>query len=337
MRADRLMQILLQLQHKGKVTARELAVQLEVSERTIHRDMEALSAAGIPILADRGTGGGWYLHSGYKTALTGINRSDIEALLLPELASRGIHSSWSESFAKASQKLLAALPADWRKQAEDVRRRIHVDGAGWHAAKSSGESEAVLSALQEAVWAGRKAVFAYMRDGSEGDRTVSPYGLVVKGTVWYLVGAAEGKGASGTAETGSDAEPPIRSYRVSRIASVRMLDEAVTEPPPGFNLADYWNASVVRFKEQLPAYRAVLRSGREGLAALRNTRYVQVEEAKETLQGTITVHARFDTLESAVSIILGLAGKVIVLEPGELIQGVRDAAWQVWNDHGPSD
>ncbi|MDF2925349.1 MAG: YafY family transcriptional regulator [Paenibacillaceae bacterium] len=328
MRADRLLQILLTLQHMQKITAKQLAEQLEVSERTVHRDMEALSAMGIPVIADRGTGGGWSLLAGYRSALTGMNRGDIEALLLPQLTAGGHHPDWTAAFARASGKLLAALPPDWRRQAEEVRRRIHIDGAGWHSDGREGEeTSTVLPTLQEALWAGRKLAFTYLRDQSAAELTVSPYGLVNKRTVWYLVAMPE---QPGCAALYADL---ARTYRVSRIRTARMLDEPAEELDGPFDLAAHWSASVTKFKEQLPVYRAVILANQEDLTQLKNTRYLHLEQIEQTLQGPVRIHARFDTLESAVSIVLGFAGQVTVLEPAELRTGVHDAACSICQAH----
>lgn len=329
MRADRLLLILQHLGQRDRITARELAALVEVSERTIHRDMEALSASGIPVIADRGTGGGWYLHPGYKTSLTGLGREEIRTLLLPQLTARGADPAWMEAFSRASLKLLSALPPDWRKEAEDVRRRIHVDGAGWH---GNTETPGSLRLLQEAIWAGRQIRMAYRKETGAAERIVSPLGLVIKGTIWYLVGLVDPDATASSAaeeETAGSANGPeasIRTYRVSRIESAQTLEAEAAEPPDGFDLAAYWAASVVRFKEQLPVYPAVLLADPTLLPRLQTTRFLKVEEYHHTEKGPIRVHVRFDTPESAVSIVLGFAGAAAVLEPDELRQLVRETA-----------
>src|SRR5215468_2621132 len=200
MRADRLLSILMLLQVHRKMTASDLARRMEVCERTIHRDMEALGAAGVPVLADRGSGGGWRLLEGYRTNLTGLNEVEVQALFLSNpprlLADLGLEKA-SDA---ALLKLLAALPAMQRDGAEYVRQRIHVDVAGW---RQSEEAVPLLPVLQEAVWRERKLRFTYLRgDGVMVERVVDPLGLVAKGSIWYLVAAVEG-------------EP--RSYRISRL------------------------------------------------------------------------------------------------------------------------
>lgn len=322
MRADRLLQILLILQRSGKITSKQLAARLEVSERTVFRDMDALSAAGIPIVADRGTGGGWYLHEGYKSALTDIRREDIQSLLFPQLWAMPTYSARKDSFARASQKLLSALPPDWRKEAEHVRRRIHVDGAGWYSSGNTttgSEDASSLHTLMDAIWARKKATFLYSRDeGHPNERTVSPLGLVLKGTIWYLVASIE---------------DTFRTYRVSRISKVMLLEEQAAEAPQDFDLEEYWIASVTRFKEQLPVYPAVLHVEPDYLRQLSSTRFVQVEQSVATENGPLRVHVRFDTIESAVSILLSFGGTISVEGPPVLKQRVRDAAARILNAH----
>jgi len=158
MRADRLLSILLLLQVHRRLTARELASRLEVSARTIHRDMEALSAAGFPVFAERGIGGGWTLVEGYKTNLTGLNRDEIQALFLTKplrlLADLGLKKASDAAFIKLS----AALPSAHRNSAEQARQRIHIDTTGWN---HSSESIEFLPLLQEAVWQERRLEFTY--------------------------------------------------------------------------------------------------------------------------------------------------------------------------------
>src|SRR5262249_53478914 len=156
------------------------------SERTIHRDMGALGAAGVPVTAERGTGGGWRLIEGYRTNLTGLNAAEIRALFLAKpprlLADLGL----DKAAEAALIKLLAALPSGSRQGAEDIRQRIHVDVPGWG---RGAESVPCLPALQEAIWQERRARITYEREDATVERLVDPLGLVAKGRVWYLVAA----------------------------------------------------------------------------------------------------------------------------------------------------
>src|SRR5215472_402778 len=222
MRADRLLSILLLLQTHQRLTGRDLAKRLEVSERTIHRDMEALGMAGVPVVAERGTGGGWSLLEGYRTNLTGLTGTEMQALLLAKpsrlLADLGLRQAADA----ALLKLLAAMPAITRHAAEYARQRLHVDGAGWHEAA---EAVPYLLPIQEAIWQERKLRLTYQRgDGTTVERLTDPLGLVAKSGVWYLVAAVDGE---------------LRSYRVSRVQSAQATEESFARPPT-FDLAAYW-------------------------------------------------------------------------------------------------
>lgn len=311
MRADRLLSVLLLLQVHRRMTARELASRLEVSERTIHRDMDALSAAGFPVFAERGIGGGWMLVEGYRTNLTGLNKDEIQALFLTKplrvLADLGLEKASNAALTKLS----AALPSAYRDSAEYARQRIFVDAAGWH---RSEESIEFLPALQEAIWKERKLKFSYLRGGGcdPVERLVDPLGLVAKGSVWYLVAGIEGQ---------------IRSYRVSRVFGAVMTDQPCTRPR-GFDLASYWEQSAVSFKANLPHYQATVRVHPEAFPIMRFAgrfaRIVQVSEPDA--EGWLTVSMRFDVEEMACEYALSFGARMEVLEPKALREHVVAAA-----------
>ncbi len=225
MRADRLISIVLLLQVHHRLTARDLAERLEVSERTIHRDMEALSSAGIPVYAERGVGGGWRLLDGYETNLTGLSEAEIQTIFLSKparlLTDLGLQAA-SES---ALNKLLAALPTVQRREAEQFRQRVYIDAGGWPNAE---EDVSHLSLLQEAIWQERRIKIVYeLRAGPVITPIVDPLGLVAKGNTWYLVALFQGE---------------IGVYRLSRIFDARALDEP-SERPQNFDLASFWRES----------------------------------------------------------------------------------------------
>src|SRR5215218_426667 len=303
MRADRLLSIMLLLQIYQRLTAGELARRLEVSERTIHRDMEALSTAGVPVTALRGAGGGWALVDGYRTNLTGLNASEVQTLFSGLPPSLLADLDMGRDSDAAHVKLLAALPPSSRADAEYARRRVHVDVAGWG---GSGEAVPHLHTIQEAVWRGRKLLFTYGGDcGAAAERAVDPLGLVAKGGVWYLVARAAGGEA--------------RSYRVSRVASARVSEEPC-ERPEDFDLAAFWAGSVARFKSHAPSFRATLRAHKSVLHLLPYAgRFSRVESLGEAeADGWTTVSMCFQFEEDAVGLALGFGTKVEVIEPGGL-------------------
>lgn len=306
MRADRLLSILLLLEGRRRVTARELAERLEVSERTILRDMDALSGSGVPVVAERGQGGGWSLLDDYRTKLTGLSSAEIQSLFLARPARLLADLGLKRESEAALIKLEASLPAGAREQAALTRRRIHIDPRGW---RDPAEAIPWLPVLLEAVWRGRQIRFLYARDLCEPtERTGHPLGLVAKGSTWYLV-----------AEVGG--EP--RTYRVSRIREAAALDQAATYPP-GFDLAVYWERSAAEFREKLPRYYATFLVNP---SVMRWARYRGWRLEEETPEGEhIRIKLRFDVEDEAVQFALSFGGNLEVIEPPELYEKVMAGA-----------
>ncbi len=220
MRADRLVAILLMLQTRGQVTAAEVAIELEVSERTARRDLDALGVAGLPVYSMQGRNGGWRLSGGGRTDLTGLTSAETQALFL--LA--GPRATTPELRA-ALRKLVRALPEPFRERAEAASAAVVHDSSGWSGGRSERPAPVHLDAVQDAVIAGRQIVLGYVaREGPASTRTVHPLGLATKSGSWYLI---------------ADTEAGRRTFRVDRIQSVELTDDAVVRPP-GFELADAW-------------------------------------------------------------------------------------------------
>jgi predicted DNA-binding transcriptional regulator YafY len=303
MRADRLLSIVLLLQVHRRITAGELARRLEVSRRTIYRDMDVLSAAGIPVAAERGTGGGWFLLDTYQTKLTGLNPTEIQALFLPQpdhlLSDLGLR----QASQAALVKLLAALPAMYRRDAEYVRQRIHIDSAGW---RHSDEDISFLPTVQEAIWQERKLQLTYqLSTGPVVKPLLDPLGLVAKGSVWYLVAVYDGAGCV---------------YRVSRIHAAAVMDEPCVRPE-GFDLAEFWKKSSAEFLASLPRYPATVRLDPAILSQVRHTRCMGLEEVgAPDDEGWVQVCVQFETLEEASRYVVGFGAKMEVIEP----QALRD-------------
>ena len=302
MRADRLLSILLLLQVHRRMTARDLAQRLEVCERTIHRDMVALGAAGIPVTAERGIGGGWALLEGYRTNLTGLTEAEIRTLFLSRPARLLADLGLRQVSEAALVKLLAALPAMTRRDAEYARQRIHVDAAGW---QQSEDDISLLPALQEAIWQERQLRLTYRRgDGAAVERLVDPLGLVAKGSVWYLVAAVEGE---------------VRTYRVSRMQGARPTDQPCRRPKD-FDLAAYWEQSSAQFVANLPRYPATVRVASGLVARIHSAwRYARIEhEGPPTADGWIELSMQFEVEEEACEYVLSLGPQIEVVEPQEL-------------------
>jgi predicted DNA-binding transcriptional regulator YafY len=294
MRADRLLSILLLLQTRERISARELAEELEVSERTVLRDMDALTAAGIPVVAQRGASGGWSLLEGYRTELTGLREEEIRAVFVGTPAKLLADLKLDRASNAALLKLLTALPSMYRQGAEYARQRIYIDLAGW---KTSREPVPLLPALQDAVFREHRIAVDY----THGERVVDPLGLVAKGNLWYLVAAHEGQ---------------PRTYRVSRITRVTLLDAAV-ERPADFDLATFWHASMQSFRERLPRFDCVALIDRAHLRSVETfLRYGSIDTVEEHDERRVRASMHFDTIEAAALSLLHEG--VTIVEPVEL-------------------
>ena len=310
MRADRLLSIMLLLQVHRRITAHELAQRLEVSERTIYRDIEALSAAGVPVTAERGTGGGLMLLEAFRTNLTGLNSTEVQALFLGQpthlLNDLGLHQA-SEA---ALIKLLAVLPSMNRQNAEDVRQRIHVDVTGWQ--QSDEEQLAFLPLLQEAVWQERKLSLLYQRGEQAVERVLDPLGLVAKGRIWYLIAASEGE---------------IRTYRVSRVRHASLLDEPCVRPRD-FNLARYWQQSSATFLANIPRYPVSVRMAQSAVSRVEQAgRFIQLEQSGlPDEHGWVQARILFEYREEVCGYLLSFGTEIEILDPPELRAQVLDLA-----------
>jgi predicted DNA-binding transcriptional regulator YafY len=298
MRADRLISIVLLLQANGRMTAESLASRLEVSQRTILRDMDALSSAGVPVLAERGTGGGWRLIDGYETKLTGLTPAEIRSLFLARPPALLEELGMKEAADAAWLKLRAALPVGVREQAEFVRGRLLIDSRNW---RDATESPTSLPVILESLWSGQRLKFVYEKaDGESTEREVDPLGVVARANRWYLVA------------TRGDEQ---RTYRVSRIRSAEILAERSARPKD-FDLAAHWEASTNRFREHLPRCDATFLVTH---AILPWVCYRSWRVLEQTPQGErYRVSLRFDAPEEARQFALAYGAELEVLEPKEL-------------------
>jgi predicted DNA-binding transcriptional regulator YafY len=301
------------LQVDRRVTARELAKRLEVSERTILRDMEALSGSGVPVVAERGAGGGWSLLEEYQTKLTGLSAAEIQSLFLARPARLMADLGLKQEAEAAFIKLQASLPEGSRQQAEFARQRILIDTGGW---RDPAESIASLPVLLDALWQERQVRFAYRRVLCEAsERVADPLGLVGKGSAWYLVARVDGE---------------ARTYRVSRISDAAILDQPSARPAD-FDLATYWERSAAEFREKLPRFYATFLVN---AAAMRWVRYRGWRLEQEMQEGDrVRVRLRFDIEEEAVQFALSLGGEAELVEPSELRRKVLESARAVVERH----
>jgi len=311
MRADRLLSILLLLQAHGRLSARVLAERLEVSERTVHRDMESLSMAGVPVYAERGRKGGWTLTEAYRTDLTGLTESELRSVVIASAPGVLADLGLGEAADRALLKLLAGLPDARRRTAEAARGYLHIDASGW---RRSEEVAPFLPTLDLALRTGRQVAIAYERamDLSVVERTVDPLGLVAKGSVWYLVATVDDQS---------------RTYRASRLRAVTILDEPARRPPD-FDLPSFWAASQDEFRAQLPTYYATIRYAPQAMSRVRlGWRFARVEsEAEPDADGWVACRIRADSKEIALECALGLGAMAEAVDPPDFRDEVLMAA-----------
>jgi len=260
--------------------------------------MDALSGAGVPVMAERGVGGGWRLLDGYQTKLTGLTAAEIQSLFLARPPKLMADLGLKQAADAAWLKLQAALPIGMRAQAEFVRQRILVDARGW---RDSGERITNLPVVLEALWRGRRLRFEYAAAGdAASERIVEPLGLVARGSAWYLV---------------ADRDDQRRTYRVSRIAGAEVLAEPGRRPAD-FDLAEHWERAATEFRDKLPRFYATLLASRD---ALPRVRYYSRRVEEETDEGDrVRLRMRFDAEEEALQFALALGASVEVLEPEAL-------------------
>jgi predicted DNA-binding transcriptional regulator YafY len=322
MRASRLVNVLLLLQTRGGLTAFELARELEVSMRTIYRDVEALSAAGVPIYADRGPHGGIRLVEGYRTRLTGLTDEEAKALFLSGMPGPAAQLGFGTVVVAARLKILAALPPELRARATRISERFHLDAPGWFQVP---EEVPHLEALAEAVWEDRRVAVEYQREDRVVARVLEPLGLVLKAGTWYVVARHDGQ---------------ERTYRVSRFVSAQLLPERF-ERPADFDVAGFWAESIAAYERELPRIEVTLRLRREALPRLaevvgRRHADLAISSATEEEDGSLRLTLTYEDLEQASGPMLRLGGHAQVIEPEELRARVLDAARGIVRDHEPA-
>lgn len=305
MRADRLLSTLLLLQANGKMTVRQLAKRLEVSHRTAYRDLEALSAAGVPVLALRGARGGWQLDEEWRTRVPGLDDAELRAFLMAQPRVLG-DAPLAAAAERALDKMMAAMPVTLRARAAFLRERLYIDTTGW---RGVAENLAFLPAVQDAVSRDRKLVIDYRKPGDQlASRTVDPLGIVAKGMSWYLV--------ANTAEG-------FRTFRVSRIEKATVLEIPV-DRPADFDLAAHWKSSTEKFRESRTRFTVTARVEPRFAEHLIGWRGAKALSGGE--DGWVTLRIDFDDEEHACFTMLGMGPRVEVLEPEDLREIILERA-----------
>lgn len=315
MRASRLLSLLLLLQSRGRMTARQLAEELEVSVRTVYRDVESLAAAGVPLYGEPGHDGGYRLVDGYRTRLTGLTAEEAEALFLSGLPGAAADLGLGSVLATGRLKLLAALPDELRNRAGRLGQRFHLDTSGWY---DDPDPTPRLATIVGAVWEQHRIRVRYRRWEAprEVTRTLEPYGVVLKGGRWYLV-AGGGRG--------------IRTYRVSQVLRAEVLDERF-ERPDGFDLAGHWAAYLAGFDARRRQGEAVLLVTPGLLGRLPQllepavARAASASAGAPEADGRIRVVVPLEAIEHTAGMLLRLGAEAEVLAPPALREAMARAA-----------
>jgi predicted DNA-binding transcriptional regulator YafY len=303
LRSGRLLSALMLLQAHGRLSTRELAERLEISQRTAHRDMEALCAAGVPVLALRGAQGGWELARGWRTKVPGLDEAELRALLMSQPSVLG-HPGLAAASERAFGKLMAAMPRSMQTQAASIRARLHIDPAGW---RPSAEDFSVLPIVQEAIARDCKLTFLYSRaDGESGVRTVDPFGMVAKQAVWYLVARAPAG---------------MRTYRISRMQNAVILAVTFTRPST-FDLAAHWKTATAQLQEKREQFRATLAVAPDAAASLKRWCLVSAAPGVQSVPAIpadwTLLHVSFESRDEARFIVLGFGARAHILAPADL-------------------
>ncbi len=310
MRADRLLSILLLLQTRGRMSARLLAGELEVSERTIYRDIVALSTAGVPVYGEAGPDGGYQLLDSYRTSLTGLSESEARALFMLNMAGPLAKLGLSQDLKAAMLKLTAALPESRRQDEERVRQRFFIDSSWWSQAE---EPLPHLQTIQQAAWEDRKLAITYIPlFDVQIERVVDPYGLAAKSGSWYLVFARGGR---------------VRALRVDDLLDARLFTEKF-ERPVDFDLERFWKGWCAEEEQRYSGYPVTVRVTRKAQAALIRRFGArargQLEDAPEGDDGSRILTLYFRWIDEARDRLLPFGSGVEVLEPYTLRASIAD-------------
>jgi predicted DNA-binding transcriptional regulator YafY len=312
MLASRLLSLLMLLQARGRLSAPALARQLEVSVRTVYRDIDALSAAGVPVYGDAGRNGGYQLRDGWRTQLTGLTSGEARALFLTGLPGPAQALGMGEAAASAHLKLVAALPRDWQADAERVGSRFHLDPIDWFRDAAPADH---LREVAQAVWNEQRLRMRYESWTEVVAREIEPLGLVLKAGAWYVVGR-RGRVA--------------RTYRLSNMHDVQLLTQRFKRPRE-FDLAAYWADATKAFEEGVYRDFATLRASATGLKRLQGFSPVVAQAVQRTATapdaaGWITVTVPIESVDHAAREMLKLGAEAEVVAPRELRNRLRGSA-----------
>ncbi len=321
MRASRLLTIQMLLENRGRMSATVLAGILEVSVRTLYRDVDQLSQAGVPIFAERGRAGGFALLAGWKTTLTGLTSAEASALALIGLGEPAAQLGLSQAAINAELKLRAALPIHQREHAERTRQRFHVDVIDWYQTR---EVVPYLTIVAQAVWHAQLLRLRYQSWKGEVRRLVQPLGLVLKAGIWYCIATPH--------QANRKTPATARTYRLSNVLDAQMLPQRF-QRPKSFELSQHWQQSLQRFEASLFQQQAKVEATLEGIAKLRAMNAVlgrAIDQQLSAQSGTLSTTTRnrlaipIESVAMAITQLLPLAPDVIVIEPTELRLAIQE-------------
>jgi predicted DNA-binding transcriptional regulator YafY len=315
MRAGRLVSLLLLLQTRGRMTAQALADELEVSVRTVYRDVESLGASGVPIYADRGPAGGYQLLAGYRTRLTGLTSDEASTLFLAGVPGPAAELGLGSVLAAAQLKLRASLPGELAERADRMRERFHLDAPGWF---RGDEPTPFLAAVADGVWTARQLSVRYRRWKAprEVTRTLSPLGVVLKAGRWYLVAQSGDK---------------TTAYRVTNILDAELLDEPVNRPE-GFELAKFWQDWTETYERSVYTATATVRMTARALEFMafvfppEMARVARASAQPPDTAGLVTTTVPIESIKHGHTELLKLGAEAEVLSPPELRTMLAESA-----------
>lgn len=320
MKASRLLSILMLLQANGRMTAGALARTLEVSQRTVLRDIDQLSAAGVPLWGERGHQGGFQLQPGWTTRLTGMTGDEANALLLAGLPGPATALGLGEAAASARLKLVASVPAAWRDDAATVADRLHIDPLDWY---RESDNPAFLREAAQAVWRGLRLRVDYASWRGLSRRELEPLGLVLKAGAWYLAAREAG-------------QAEVRTWRLASVRGLTVLGTGFRRPR-AFDLARYWRESLARFEAGLRPLRACVLASPRAMVWLANARQPSAPAVApphvRVPQSWVCLALSFESVEHGARQILGYGEEVEAIEPAALRAEVERLATAIRKRH----
>lgn len=311
MRADRLISILMLLQIYKKLTAQELSKKLEVSVRTIYRDIDSLSGIGIPIVTEKGINGGITLLGNYKTTLTGINKNELLSLFIPTgdkiFEDLGIENLKNTTILK----ILGDSSPDNYKEFENFQNYIYIDMNTWNNSKTSTNKD-VLSTLQKATWSSKSLKICYKKIDKKKEITINPLGLVCKRSIWYLVAI--------------DCDT-IKTYKISSIESATLTSDKFTRPSE-FNLKNYWENSVSKFKTLIPKYNFIFKINPNILESIKKRPFITIKEITYR-DDELHLYISFDSLWQGIEFAFSYGKDIKILDPFEAITEIKKKSLEI--------